>query len=251
MAFAVSTVHAASAPTNWNYELDLKWVKDSADFTSGSGATRQNSSTVSWGYSGGVDGSVNKYGDPSYLRSSIVIDPTSVYSNSPLVTNGNAVDANAFTHYNNEIDGTFKTLTSVQLKLDITLTAIDGYEKSWTKTFDVYFNETPNLTGNSVTDGDIFAITWNGDYSETFTYDGYDYTFNYFETTSAISALSSTACAKVKQSNCVGFVTNESAKTPVEFAFNVQAVPEPETYAMLLAGLGIVGMMARRRRNII
>lgn len=28
----------------------------------------------------------------------------------------------------------------------------------------------------------------------------------------------------------------------------VTAVPEPETYAMLLAGLGIVGIMARRRR---
>ena len=26
-------------------------------------------------------------------------------------------------------------------------------------------------------------------------------------------------------------------------------VPEPETYAMLLAGLGIVGSIARRRRN--
>ena len=29
----------------------------------------------------------------------------------------------------------------------------------------------------------------------------------------------------------------------------VSAVPEPETYAMLLAGLGMVGFMARRRRN--
>ena len=29
----------------------------------------------------------------------------------------------------------------------------------------------------------------------------------------------------------------------------VSAVPEPETYAMLLAGLGLVGCMARRRRN--
>lgn len=36
------------------------------------------------------------------------------------------------------------------------------------------------------------------------------------------------------------FVTNVS-RTP--------AVPEPETYAMLLAGLGIVGMVARRRRT--
>ncbi|MDR3323361.1 MAG: PEPxxWA-CTERM sorting domain-containing protein, partial [Zoogloeaceae bacterium] len=28
------------------------------------------------------------------------------------------------------------------------------------------------------------------------------------------------------------------------------AVPEPETYAMLLAGLGLVGLIARRRRNL-
>jgi hypothetical protein len=28
----------------------------------------------------------------------------------------------------------------------------------------------------------------------------------------------------------------------------VTAVPEPETYAMLLAGLGLVGFAARRRR---
>lgn len=29
----------------------------------------------------------------------------------------------------------------------------------------------------------------------------------------------------------------------------VSAVPEPETYAMLLAGLGMIGFMARRRKN--
>jgi len=29
----------------------------------------------------------------------------------------------------------------------------------------------------------------------------------------------------------------------------VTAVPEPETYAMLLAGLGVIGFMSRRRRN--
>ncbi|MDR2209166.1 MAG: FxDxF family PEP-CTERM protein [Azoarcus sp.] len=32
------------------------------------------------------------------------------------------------------------------------------------------------------------------------------------------------------------------------YAFTLHAVPEPETYAMMLAGLGIVGVVARRRR---
>ena len=32
-------------------------------------------------------------------------------------------------------------------------------------------------------------------------------------------------------------------------SFSVSAVPEPETYAMLLAGLGLMGFMSRRRKN--
>ena len=31
--------------------------------------------------------------------------------------------------------------------------------------------------------------------------------------------------------------------------FNVAAVPEPETYALILAGLGVMGFMSRRRRQ--
>lgn len=34
-----------------------------------------------------------------------------------------------------------------------------------------------------------------------------------------------------------------------EISFNTSAVPEPETYAMFLAGLGLMGAVSRRRRN--
>ncbi len=37
--------------------------------------------------------------------------------------------------------------------------------------------------------------------------------------------------------------------TDVSYNFSVTAVPEPETYAMLLAGLGLVGFAARRRKQ--
>ncbi len=34
-----------------------------------------------------------------------------------------------------------------------------------------------------------------------------------------------------------------------DLGYTVTAVPEPETYAMLLAGLGLIGSIARRRRQ--
>lgn len=34
-----------------------------------------------------------------------------------------------------------------------------------------------------------------------------------------------------------------------DFRVYIQVVPEPETYALMLAGLGLIGFMARRRRN--
>jgi hypothetical protein len=47
---------------------------------------------------------------------------------------------------------------------------------------------------------------------------------------------------------------NDGSKIDADYddlvvGFKVTAVPEPETYALLLAGLGVMGFVARRRRN--
>ena len=47
----------------------------------------------------------------------------------------------------------------------------------------------------------------------------------------------------------VGGVSNGSQGGIYNGAISVTAVPEPETYAMMLAGLGALGFLARRRRN--
>lgn len=43
--------------------------------------------------------------------------------------------------------------------------------------------------------------------------------------------------------------TSDSYGTSLDRVSLTDAVPEPETYAMMLAGLGMVGMLARRRRK--
>ena len=47
----------------------------------------------------------------------------------------------------------------------------------------------------------------------------------------------------------VAFVNVQHPASGVDRMIQITAVPEPETYAMLLAGLGLVGTMIRRRNK--
>jgi hypothetical protein len=49
----------------------------------------------------------------------------------------------------------------------------------------------------------------------------------------------------------VQFMTgvNDTQKTGNLLSQTIPAIPEPETYAMMLAGLGLLGVVARRRRQ--
>lgn len=49
--------------------------------------------------------------------------------------------------------------------------------------------------------------------------------------------------------NLIGLYANLSDATGGPETFFVAAIPEPQTYALMLAGLGIVGFMAARRRR--
>ena len=62
----------------------------------------------------------------------------------------------------------------------------------------------------------------------------------------ALSSIGGTAFTKV---GIGGLDLNGASKGFDLDAVSISAVPEPETYAMMLAGLGIVGWMARRRRS--
>lgn len=46
-----------------------------------------------------------------------------------------------------------------------------------------------------------------------------------------------------------GAAVNANRVLTLEQSVSIAAVPEPESYAMFLAGLGIMGMIAKRRKN--
>lgn len=84
--------------------------------------------------------------------------------------------------------------------------------------------------GDVVT-GDIAGVT-SGSFVKTFSSlsSGAAYTLNFIGTWSGPSG-----------------VNWASSATP---SVSMAPVPEPETYAMFLAGLGIIGMIAKRRKNV-
>lgn len=48
-----------------------------------------------------------------------------------------------------------------------------------------------------------------------------------------------------------GSGTSNLTLSNISYGFSVSAVPEPETYAMMIAGLGLVGFAARRRKQAV
>lgn len=68
-------------------------------------------------------------------------------------------------------------------------------------------------------------------------------------TGSGISDFTFTTIANHSYELIIGGVKDKSGASYAG-NFSVSAVPEPETYAMLLAGLGLIGFSARRRKSV-
>ncbi|MDR2014097.1 MAG: THxN family PEP-CTERM protein [Azoarcus sp.] len=284
LACAASASQAAVVE-NWDFALVMKWdtsktVFEQSEFAPGTynitswyrdgihrtawldrGQTVNTVTELSWGSN--RSGARLIHPDPLYARSGLVVERPNVTGNIATSFEGqplNVTSANMFTHYSGEISGTSDTLVRAQLDVSIQL-MLPGYSDTVvniSKSFDVHFLETTNYghTGCSYSyncDDDVFAVVSGMDLTSVFTYGGVQYTLNYFEGTDAVKELSAPACRLMgfAAGSCYGFATPEHTKTDVMFNFTITAaapVPEPETYAMLLAGLGMVGIVVRRRK---
>jgi hypothetical protein len=272
LAFAASASQAAVV-TEWDFALSMQWNTSPGatkfspgigGFWEGTGRTDVSSTVISWGSSWSSPGTGYHHRDPTYARSGLVINPSQQKGTISTSFEGGPVEttkANMFTHYNSAISGAFKSLerATLDVAIQVILPGFGNVVENISKSFEIHFYETPN-TGLrcawGLCDDDIFAVVSGMDLTSTFKYAGIEYTLNYFEVSNHLKPLSDTTCKVMgfAGGHCYGFTTPENKSTVVEFNFSITAgpipvIPEPETYAMMLAGLGIVGAVVRRRRN--
>ncbi len=98
---------------------------------------------------------------------------------------------------------------------------------------------TPSGPGQSLGTGTFGGTT-------TYTFFGFPLTGTLTNFSASFTGLTSGTYA-VRLLDATNPTGNSVAST--NFSASVTAVPEPETYAMLLAGLGVIGMLSRRRKG--
>ncbi|MBU0555064.1 MAG: THxN family PEP-CTERM protein [Alphaproteobacteria bacterium] len=213
--------------------------------------------TATWQNTVGGTNVVEGAGDPATLSwgsggtSSYKFDATDPSVSYTLPPNPSVNKAlGQLTHYNNVINsGT--GITQTQLKLTAAVSVDGNSVGSQDFVFDIFHNETTNtwsfwdlFGGGPHCCDDIVSVDPINS-GQTFSYDGTDYTL-------FISGFGNSA-HHIKSY----FKSDENDKTKTKLWGYVAAaptevsapVPEPATWAMMIGGLGLVGVSMRRRKT--
>jgi len=233
---ACTAAVSQAAVESWDYEISMSWDTGATKFY-GVGKETNNPTYIGWGYG---------KSDPRYHPSYISITKSKASGNMKVGDPVNSANEYVqFTHYNGSSDAYDRGLKTAVLDVSVQLTlpGTTNVIADLSQTFELRY-----LGGAECSS--VLGIDPSGiNFKQTFDYGDMRYEVNFYEAFQ-FKPIDERLCINLQLGkSCVGFITAPRTSSSASFRISITAVPEPETYAMVLAGLGLIGAVARRRKG--